>query len=249
MSKSLSIIKPTDSEQYDNLVSDCKDMTFVGLDKVKAVMIEVYKHLGERIISDQLYIRFGKANGEFIKKLALDVDKGKTTVYYAIQFAKKMKEDSNFHAFVENSPKEISWKYIKALLPNKVVSTQVESSGKPIATDGVTTDPTTGKPVWDFKCPSCGCVFNPKEEKNKEVGIERQIVADFCKIKGYRGDHKVFARSIRTAKLLLNYLGSPEKVRDCMCDLADEFNTKGLDWELETILKHAPRWEAMKNGK
>ena len=80
---------------YSSLVSDLKKLAFEGIVKTKHA-------IGKRILEDEL--KFGKSEygSKRIENLAIDLNVGKTELYYCIQFAKKFPELSGI-------PENVSW--------------------------------------------------------------------------------------------------------------------------------------------
>lgn len=78
--------------------------------------------------------------------------------------------------------------------------------------------------VWAYKCAKG---FDPQDRK---------------------WDKRNFARSSKSAKELLDIFdGLALKAASCIVALAERFDSRQLDWKLETIVKHAEEWK-IKNG-
>lgn len=56
-------------------------------------------------------------------------------------------------------------------------------------------------------------------------------------------DKTHFARAKKTTKTLLEVCGAHSSAVDCIAEISAGFEKKGLDWTIETILKHAHDWK------
>ena len=77
-------------------------------------------------------------------------------------------------------------------------------------------------------------------QKPKAISDIQKIVEHFKTIKGYSGrewDALNFSRHVKTAKKLLDAIGSYDLVIQAIDSGAEWFTEKGLDWTMETIAK------------
>lgn len=86
----------------------------------------------------------------------------------------------------------------------------------------------------------------PKEPK--PLTDVQRIVTAWKMLTGYpkedsSWDKLNFARCSKSAKSLLEFIGDPGNVIDCMQDIYEKLNGKGLTVTIETIVKHASDWK------
>src|SRR3990167_6942296 len=111
------LLEITKTDQYQSLVEDCQAILVEGIFRARQEVIDTHKELGERIINDSLYKKWGQSSqGKFISQLVADIGKSKSTIYYAIQYVEKLKE-KEFSMVVEKYGKNLSWNKIKQELP------------------------------------------------------------------------------------------------------------------------------------
>ncbi len=96
---------------------------------------------------------------------------------------------------------------------------------------------------------SIGVPPNPASLKTpKELNSIQKVVTAFKIVSGYQKEDPAwdkinFARCSKSAKSLLDFLGSWEGAVDCVQDVYEKFNAKGLTVTLETVVKHASDWK------
>lgn len=106
-----------ESNEYILLIDDCRSIISEGVFRSRQELIEMYETLGNRIINDSLYKKWGQnTQGRFMSELVDDVGKSRSTLYYATQYVEKL-DNKEFSMTVEKLGKNISWSKIKALLP------------------------------------------------------------------------------------------------------------------------------------
>jgi len=91
---------------YESLVVDCRAIIAERLYRSRQEIIEGWHEVGERICTDQNYQKYAKGNLAIHRRLAEDIGKSLTTLYYAIQFYDKYPVLSNA---LETFDKNISW--------------------------------------------------------------------------------------------------------------------------------------------
>jgi len=112
---------------YEALVEECNAIRVERFYNSNIEAITCYGEIGERIVEDKNYQKFGKGNGEFNKRLFKDIGIGESVGYYCIQFYQKILQEhletgkyQDVSTAVETIyPKNITWTKIRALLPNK----------------------------------------------------------------------------------------------------------------------------------
>ena len=108
-------------------------------------------------------------------------------------------------------------------------------------------------PLHDALCRPKTCTEKPVQKKpiqKKEYAIEtpiQKIICAYKLMKGFKRDDRAwdkihFPRATKSAKALLETLGTWEEVAECIEDLGNKFTAKNLDWTLETIVKHCMDW-------
>jgi len=96
------------------------------------------------------------------------------------------------------------------------------------------------------------------QEPEKEYRIQfdfQRIICLYKTLKGYKFDDRKwdklnYARYTRSAKSILEFFsGDTQKAKDCLIELTEHFESKHLDWTLETIQKHTSEWEGKRRKK
>ena len=121
------------------------------------------------------------------------------------------------------------------------------------------------------ECPTCGIPFTMqltiKRKKDKKMSVVlktfkeaytkedirtmtpvQRIVLSYKTMIGIHEldkswDKLYFSRFSKSAKQLLEFLGSETQVHQCMEEEGLFLSTKQLDWSLETIVKRATEWK------
>ncbi len=139
------------SDEYILLIDDCKAILTEGIYRSRQELIDTYKQLGERIITDPLYKKWGQnTQGKFMRDLRDDIGQGISTLYYSIQFYERLSNPEKYPEFsttVEKYGKNISWTKIKALLPQ---SKEEETPPLPTTIEGKY-NVIYADPPWDVK--------------------------------------------------------------------------------------------------
>jgi len=109
-------------------------------------------------------------------------------------------------------------------------------------------------PLHDALCRPKTCTEKPVQkkpiQKKKCYAVEmpiQKIICAYKLMKGFKRDDRAwdkihFPRATKSAKALLETLGTWEEVAECIEDLGNKFTAKNLDWTLETIVKHCMDW-------
>ncbi len=76
----------------------------------------------------------------------------------------------------------------------------------------------------------------------------KKIIVVYKQVKGFKPDDckwdKLnFARYIKSAKKLMDYLGDLQTAAECIVETGEMLDNKGLSWTLETIVKHVSDWK------
>ena len=106
-----------ESDEYKSLVDDCKSRFVETIVKLRMDVIIFHGKVGERVVTDKLYKKYGKGNQDFIRQLAKDMEVSYQEIYRSVQFYEKFKIVSptgeSWDKFEEG--KNISWNKIKAI--------------------------------------------------------------------------------------------------------------------------------------
>lgn len=90
--------------------------------------------------------------------------------------------------------------------------------------------------------------------REKPLTEVQKVVLVFKMVSGYDKDDKAwdklnFARCSKTAKNLVDFFGDWKRAADCVQDVYEKLNAKGLTVTIETIQKHAADWNKDKAEK
>lgn len=84
------------------------------------------------------------------------------------------------------------------------------------------------------------------EKDLSAVADLRQIVEHFKTVKGFENmngwDKVHFKRNCRSAKQLVDFLGSAASACQCVTEVGERMDKKSLEWTLETVVKHSDVW-------
>jgi len=83
------IVQYRSDEKYNYLVEDCIAIITQRIKNSRQQLIIAYAEIGERIVSDKFYNKFGKGNQEFLKGLFLDIGICSSNGYAAIALYEK----------------------------------------------------------------------------------------------------------------------------------------------------------------
>lgn len=80
------------------------------------------------------------------------------------------------------------------------------------------------------------------------------LILSYKTIKGFEYDDRDWdkihwARTAKSAKLLLSVCKNLRTADTCLCELGEKFNEEGFTWTFETILRHSTDWMLSKRGK
>ncbi len=88
---------------------------------------------------------------------------------------------------------------------------------------------------------------NPQENPKAAIVVYYKVLAGF-EFDDRSWDKINFARYMRSAKELLEVCGDFEIAKRCLEDLSKKFIDIGCEWNLRTIVNHAPEWK-LRRGK
>jgi len=115
MTKDLVPLSFLNTDEYEGLITDCCAIIVENIKISKMHKILAYGQLGERIVKDPLYKKYGKGSSAFLEAIADDVKISRSEIYRAIQFYEKFKivspDSENWSKFEEGE--NISWGRIK----------------------------------------------------------------------------------------------------------------------------------------
>lgn len=144
------------SDEWNYLIEDCKAIISQRVKNSRMEIILAYAEIGNRIVEDPLYRKYGKGNQKFLSSLFREMEISESSGYYAIEFyekyIKKYIVSDNVSNALERSMQKnfidegenVSWHKIC----NKYLPGPKE--------DG------TESPITQYvKCPFCGREFIP----------------------------------------------------------------------------------------
>jgi hypothetical protein len=108
------VIEHRDWEWYEHLVSDVQAIITERLYRSRQEIIEGWWEVGQRITNDEHYRRYADGNVQALQKLANDLGRSLSALYYALQFFRQYPDlPAALDTFEEG--KNISWKKITVL--------------------------------------------------------------------------------------------------------------------------------------
>lgn len=142
------------SDEWRYLVEDCRAIISQRIKNSRMEIILAYAEIGNRIIEDSLYKKYGKGNRKFLFSLFGEMGISESSGYYAIEFYEKfIKKYINISEDVSNAlersmqknfideGENISW--------HKICNKYLPGSKEGIVTQ---------QEYW-IKCPNCGHKF------------------------------------------------------------------------------------------
>lgn len=122
-----SITKLQGEEWYLHLVEECKAILVERFYNSNLEAVTAYGEIGERIVSDVNYKKWGKGNRKFNNDLFKDIGLGERTGYYCLQFyERKLQEPITNGTYKDVCTavqtiygKNLTWNKVRAELPEK----------------------------------------------------------------------------------------------------------------------------------
>lgn len=115
MGKRNEVVKVSEQELFNHLVDECKSIITERVFRSRLEIIIAHGEIGQRVVNDSLYKKYGKNNKEFIEQLASGIGISYAEICRSIQFWVKYRIDSpnseSWKNFKEG--KNISWSGIK----------------------------------------------------------------------------------------------------------------------------------------
>ena len=135
------------SDEWGYLVEDCKDIITQRVKNLRMELIYAYAEIGERIVNDDIYQKYGKGNNEFLSSLFESVEIGKTNGYAAIHF---------YESYFMGKVKDVSTG-METIMSNNFIKEGDNISWNKIKTKYLTTSKEYKPEVESYiECPKCG---------------------------------------------------------------------------------------------
>jgi len=147
------IIKQDDIKEYQNLIEEC--IVIISELSFSQALTEIEKRhkVGEAIFNSPLYKKYSKGGGEFLDRIAKDLNKSRSWIYESVKFYEKYKDIGEFISKFAPEKKIIRWADVRKVLPSpdgcKHEKTEIEIIE-----------------IHREKCVDCGKIV--KEEKIKQ---------------------------------------------------------------------------------
>jgi len=140
------------SDGWRYLIEDCKAIISQRVKNFRMELIYAYAEIGERIVNDDIYQKYGKGNNEFLSSLFESVEIGKTNGYAAIHFY-----ESYFMGKVEDV-----FTGMETIMSNNFIEEGDNISWNKIKTKYLTTSKEYKPEVESYiECPKCGWKWTP----------------------------------------------------------------------------------------
>lgn len=121
------------TEEYTLLVEQCNEIKKGRRENVKRELLLMYAEIAERIVSDPLYERYKKGNGDFLETCFDDIGIGRSSGHAAIQWYTKHLLKSSINPdnelsdqlddFMAAHPEISGWKDVTKFLPSGKLET------------------------------------------------------------------------------------------------------------------------------
>jgi len=146
------IIKKENLPEYNQLVEEC--IAVIAELSFSQAMTEIEKRhkVGELIVVSPLYKKYSKGSGDFLDRIAKDLDKSRSWVYESVKFYEKYPDVSTFVETFNPEKKVIRWADVRKVLP-------APNGCQHLKTETETIE------ITRTRCLDCGKIIN--EEKTK----------------------------------------------------------------------------------
>lgn len=126
--KMTKIIKKQDEEEeVINLAEQVRAILIETVFSASLTLIEGKHKVGQEIVEDPLYKKWGKGTGKLIQTVAQKIGRSEQDLYLCVQFYQKYPDISNvFKAIKSGSSKKVTWADVKRLLSGKPKECQHE---------------------------------------------------------------------------------------------------------------------------
>jgi len=111
------VIKQENIPEYNQLIDEC--VAVIAELSFSQAMTEIEKRhrVGELIVNSNLYKKYSKGSGDFLDRIAKDLDRGRSWVYESVKFYEKYPDVSAFISSFNPEKKVIRWADIRKVLP------------------------------------------------------------------------------------------------------------------------------------
>jgi len=122
------IIKKQEGRQeIDDLAEQVKAILIETVFSASMTLIEGKHRVGQEIVEDPLYKKWGRGTGKLIQAVAQRIGRSEQDLYLCVQFYQKYPDISNvFKAIKGSSSKKVTWADVKRLLSGKPKDCQHE---------------------------------------------------------------------------------------------------------------------------
>jgi hypothetical protein len=111
------VIKKENLQEYNQLIDEC--IAVIAELSFSQAMTEIEKRhkVGELIVSSNLYKKYSKGSGDFLDRIAKDLDKSRSWVYESVKFYEKYPDVYTFVETFKPEKKVIRWADVRKVLP------------------------------------------------------------------------------------------------------------------------------------
>jgi hypothetical protein len=146
------VIKKEHIVEYNRLIEDC--VATISELSFSQAMTEIEKRhkVGELIVTSTLYKKYEKGSGDFLDRVAKDLDRSRSWIYESVKFYEKYPDVSAFISGFNPEKKVIRWSDVRKTLP---ASQECEHPKTETETIEITR----------IRCIDCGKVLNEQKTK------------------------------------------------------------------------------------
>ena len=112
-------IEISQEERLDNLAERVKAIFVEGGFNVKMVALEARHKVGEEIVTDTLYKKWGKGTGDLIKKLAVRIERSKSELYFCVRMYEMFPTLDNLVMKLPGGKSEITVRAARAIVEGR----------------------------------------------------------------------------------------------------------------------------------
>ena len=146
------VIKQENIQEYNQLIDEC--VAVIAELSFSQAMTEIEKRhkVGELIVNSNLYKKYSKGSGDFLDRIAKDLEKSRSWVYESVKFYEKYPDVYTFVETFNPEKKVIRWADVRKVLPTPKGCQHLHTEVETIQ-------------ITRTRCLGCGKIIN--EEKIK----------------------------------------------------------------------------------
>lgn len=146
------VIKKENLPEYNQLIDEC--VAVIAELSFSQAMTEIEKRhkVGELIVNSSLYKKYGKGSGDFLDRIAKDLNKSRTWVYESVRFYEKYPDVSTFVETFRPEKKVIRWADVRKVLPTPQVCEHTKTETETIE-------------ITRTRCVDCGKILDEQKTK------------------------------------------------------------------------------------